>query len=51
MSYDNANDIVDEHFRVTSFEKKNWFRNINERKQFYFRFSSTVILPMSQNKL
>ena len=50
ITYHNPNDVVDELFKVTYFEIPNWFRNISGRKQFYFRFSSTVVLQMSKNK-
>ena len=43
LTHDNVNDVVDELFE--SFEIHNFFRNINEREQFYFRLSSNFALP------
>ena len=32
------------NFWSNFFQDNNWFRNMNERKQFYFQFSLTVLL-------
>ena len=41
MTCDNANEVIKE---ITSFKILNWFRNINERGQFYFWFGLTVVV-------
>ena len=45
-TYSDANDLIDKLFKpLCSIYKKN--RNINEKKWFYFRFSSTNVLQVS----
>ena len=44
ISYNDANEVVDELFESHRSRYQRIFKNINEREDHYFRLSSTVVL-------